>query len=421
MDGKKIIIATYGTRGDIQPLLALALALQRQGHEVRLAAPPEHAAWVTDRGCAFSPLGSDFSQVINRYPHVHTLKPLIDFLDFFRHEIRKQLSQLPGIIDGADLVLGASLCMGLRSAAELAGIPYGFVAMAPQMLPSAQHPFIAAKAQNMPLFLNRLSWKMACWIDQLNLRAVINKERRNFGLAPIKDVVSHVLGNHVMVASDPVLAEIPSDVGLDCTQTGYLHLAPNQGLQNELQEFFASGPAPIYFGFGSMSTRDQEALVSLILKCLDSEGRRGILTGFRFDQKQLATSADCIFIKQIPHPLIFPRVAAVVHHGGSGTTATAAMAGVPQIIVPHILDQYYWAERIFRRGLGPNPIRRSRLTAGRMAKAIHESLSDNGYQHRAKEVAKTIKPRDSLRQAVEFVEATFFSDVSTNSGLISQN
>ena len=119
--------------------------------------------------------------------------------------------------------------------------------------------------------------------------------------------------------------------------------------------------------------------------------------------------------------MIFPRVAAVVHHGGSGTTATAAMAGVPQIIVPHILDQYYWAERIFRRGLGPNPIRRSRLTAGRMAKAIHESLSDNGYQHRAKEVAKTIKPRDSLRQAVEFVEATFFSDVSTNSGLISQN
>ena len=122
MDGKKIVIATYGTRGDIQPLLALALMLGQNGYEAILTGPPEHAFWVKDRGCAYRPLGSDFSQVINRYPNVHTLRPLIGFLNFFRHELRKQISQLPAIISGANLVLGASLCFGLRTAAELLDI-----------------------------------------------------------------------------------------------------------------------------------------------------------------------------------------------------------------------------------------------------------------------------------------------------------
>ena len=408
VDRKKIIIATYGTRGDIQPLLALALMLGQKGHKAILTGPPEHASWVKDRGCTFRPLGSDFSQVINRYPNVHTLRPLIGFLNFFRYELRKQLSQLPEIINGANLVLGASLCFGLRSAAELLNIPYGFIAMAPQLLPSAHHPFIFTKAQNMPLYFNRLSWIIASWIDQVNLLILINKERRKLGLVPIKDVIRHVLGNHVMVASDPVLAEIPPDVEIDCSQTGYMHLPPNQRVPDELEKFLASGPTPIYFGFGSMSTRNQEALVSLIQKCLDSENWRGILGGFRFDKNRITLSKGSIYIHDIPHALVFPRVAAVVHHGGSGTTATAALAGVPQIIVPHILDQHFWGEKVFRGGLGPKPIRRSWLTERRLTSAIRETLSKDSFQSRAKVVAARIKARDSLSRALEFIETTFF-------------
>ena len=171
----KIVIATCGTRGDIQPLIALARALARRGHETLIAAPPEYGAWVENCGCAFQALGSDFTEMLSRYPQVHTLKPIMGFLGFLRLEIRKQLSQLPGIIEGADLVLGASLCCGLHSAAELKGIPYGFVAMAPQILPSAHHPFVALKSQNLPPWLNRLSWAMARLLDRLNFKALIKE------------------------------------------------------------------------------------------------------------------------------------------------------------------------------------------------------------------------------------------------------
>jgi len=110
VDNKKIVLATYGTRGDIQPLVALAMSLGRHGHDVLLAAPPEHVAWIEAHGCASRPLGSDISRWISRFANVHTIKPMIVFIDFFRREIRKQLTQLSGIIKGVDLVLGASLC-----------------------------------------------------------------------------------------------------------------------------------------------------------------------------------------------------------------------------------------------------------------------------------------------------------------------
>ena len=405
----KIVIATCGTRGDIQPLIALARALARRGHETLIAAPPEYGAWVENCGCAFQALGSDFTEMLSRYPQVHTLKPIMGFLGFLRLEIRKQLSQLPGIIEGADLVLGASLCCGLHSAAELKGIPYGFVAMAPQILPSAHHPFVALKSQNLPPWLNRLSWEMARLLDRMNFTALINRERRHLNLAPVKDILRHILGRHVMVASDPVLAKVPPDVALDYIQTGYMHLQTDQRIPGRLEAFLAAGPAPIYFGFGSMSTRGQEALVALIQASLGLTGQRGILTGFRFDATGVRDSENCIFVDEVPHPLLFTRLSAVVHHGGSGTTATAALAGVPQIIVPHILDQYYWAERVFRRGLGPQPIRRSQLTAERLASAINQCVGGPEYYDCASRIAEEIEKQDSPGLAVDYMEKTYFN------------
>jgi UDP:flavonoid glycosyltransferase YjiC (YdhE family) len=406
---KKIVITTCGTRGDIQPLIALARALIRRGNQVLIAAPPEHGAWVENCGCPFQALGSDFTEMLSRYPQVHTLKPMMGFLGFLRREICRQLSQLPGIIEGADLVLGASLCCGLRSAAELRGIPYGYVAMAPQILPSAHHPFVALKSQNLPPWLNRLSWQLARLLDRMNFTALLNKERRGLNLAPVKDILGHILGRHVIVASDPVLARVPPDVAVDYIQTGYMHLQTGQPMSERLEKFLSAGPAPIYFGFGSMSTRQQEGLVALIQASLRQTGQRGILTGFRFDATGVTDSETCIFVEDVPHPLLFPHLTAVVHHGGSGTTATAARAGVPQVIVPHILDQYYWGQRILRCGLGPKPIRRSQLTPGRLARAIRKCVAGPGYYDRSAVIAEEIKNQDSLGQAVDYLEQTYFS------------
>ena len=147
----------------------------------------------------------------------------------------------------------------------------------------------------------------------------------------------------------------------------------------------------------------------MIQASLRLTGQRGILSGFRFDETCFADSENCIFVDEVPHPLLFTRLAAIVHHGGSGTTATAAQAGVPQIIVPHILDQYYWAEKVFRCGLGPKPIRRSRLTALRLSNAINQCVSGPGYYDRTAAIAEEIKKQDSLGLAVDYIEKTYFN------------
>jgi len=137
-----------------------------------------------------------------------------------------------------------------------------------------------------------------------------------------------------------------------------------------------------------------------------SAGQRLIISIGK-DKNHLPTSGDCFFADKTPHKQLFPRVSVVVHHGGSGTTATAARAGIPQIIIPHILDQYYWGDRIHRAGLGPKPIRRSLLTAKRLADAISESLSNDAFRRRAKQVADIIQGQDSIGQAVHLIESEF--------------
>ena len=403
----KIVLATCGTRGDVQPMLALALALKDAGHEVLLAAPPENAAWVEQYDCPFHALGNNVETVLESCPNAHTLRPAITFVRFVRRELKAQFIQLPSIIKGADLVLGASLTSGLRSVAESLDIPYGFIALTPQLLPSSYHPFLSAKKHDMPRWVNRLSWTVARGIDNFNLKVLINRERRSLGLSPIHDAWCHILGDHVIVASDPSLGRIPPDVKQGWTQTGYFYLKPKEMLDSKIKTFLAAGPPPLYVGFGSMPNQDQKALTPLVLDAVRSGGHRAIISHPWTNGGHPTNEKDYCFIPNSPHDLLFPYLAAVVHHGGAGTTATAAKAGVPQIIVPHMLDQFYWGNKVHNAGLGPKPVWRSRLSRRRLAKAIEECLSDASMRHRAKNIAEVIQTGDSLGQAVGLIESAF--------------
>ena len=117
---------------------------------------------------------------------------------------------------------------------------------------------------------------------------------------------------------------------------------------------------------------------------------------------------DSCFVNDLPHHLLFPKMALVVHHGGAGTTATAAKAGVPQIIIPHILDQFYWADRIHALGLGPKPIRRSKLTGEKLKAAIIEVVSNEGFRQRAREISLILRKQDTLGHAIRLIEAESF-------------
>ena len=393
----KIVLATYGSRGDVQPMLALSLALQSEGHDVLLTAPPEKAAWAKQLECPFYPLGSDVTAFIDQMDNVHTLRPVFSSISFLRAELIAQFKLLPEIIAGADLLIGSSLTFALSTLAESLGIPYRFIAFAPQVLPSGHHPFPAFKDQRMKYWYNRMTWHIAGLIDRYSITRLINDQRRRLGLNLIRNSWRNILGQHVIVASDIAISSVPPDIIEPAvTQTGYMHLNQPNRQMPELDVFLKAGPPPIYAGFGSMPVRDQMRNVSVIVEAARLTGQRAIISKFWDAPAQFSSSSDIYFIQKYPHLKLFPKMAAVIHHGGAGTTATTAVSGVPQIIVPHLLDQYYWGNRIYQSKLGPRPIRRSKLTSQKLAAAIRECLTNERIKQNAKEASDMIKKRDGL-------------------------
>jgi UDP:flavonoid glycosyltransferase YjiC (YdhE family) len=397
----KIVLATFGSRGDVQPMLALSLALKSKGHNVLLAAPPEKSDWARQLGCPFHPLGSDVTAFIDGMKNAHTLAAAFRFVSFLRKEIDAQFDLLQEIMDGADLAIGSSLVFAMTTLAESMGISHRFIAFTPQLLPSGCHPFPAFKHQHFPGWYNRMTWQIAALLDKFNITRLINQKRGQLGLKPIQDTWRHVMGKHVIVASDRAISGVPPDVvAPGFTQTGYMHLRqPDQNLP-ELENFLAAGPPPVYAGFGSMPKQDQIHILSTVVEAARLSGQRAVIGKFWEEPSGFSDSDDIFFIKKYPHLKLFPRMAAVIHHGGAGTTASSAASGVPQIIVPHILDQYYWGNQIYQSKLGPKPIWRAKLSSPKLAAAIMECLSNQNMRNSAKEAAEEIRQNDGLEITV---------------------
>ncbi len=400
----KIVLCTFGSRGDVQPMIALTLALQSAGHDVLLAGPPEKASWIRAKGCRFQPLGKDVTSFIDSMENAHSIGAAGQFIRFVRAEINAQFDSLPKMIAGADLVLGASLVFSLSSITESMGIEYRFIAFTPQLLPSCHHPFMAFKHQGFPGWINNMGWNLAAFLDKLNITRLINTRRRKLGLTPLKSAWEHILGQDIIVASDEEIAAVPPDAAISYAQTGYMHLTQPSRQLPELEAFLRAGPAPIFSGFGSMPKLDQAKTVSMIVAAARNNGLRVVIAKFWDEPSDFSESEDVFFIQKYPHLDLFPRMAAVIHHGGAGTTATTARSGVPQIIVPHILDQFYWGNQIQTAGFGPKPIWRSRLSSKKLALAIKESVTNQRLIRNAKEVGETLRRKDSLGNAVREIE-----------------
>ena len=404
----RIVLATYGSRGDVQPTLALAKALGSAGHDVLLVGPPERAAWAIELGCSYQPFGRDVTAFIDGLKNAHSLVPAIEFLKFVRYETISQFSSLPDIIKGADLVIGVSLMFGLASIAESMNIPYRYLAFTPQLLKSGFHPPFVLKYQGLPMWYNRAAWSVITLLDKFNLTRLINIERKKIGLRSVIDAWTNILGENMIVASDPVVAVVPSDAGIAYTQTGYLHLDQPEKDNPELEEFLASGPSPVYAGFGSMPKADQISNIPMMVKAVRDACQRLIIAKFWDDPSECSSSNDIFFIKGYPHMKLFPRMAAVIHHGGAGTTASCAASGIPQIVVPHVLDQYYWGHKVYKAHLGAKPIWRSKISAKKITAAIDECLSSNLIIETTKRAVKEIDVKKSLENAVKNIEKGFF-------------
>jgi len=385
-------------------MIALTLALMKKGHTCLLAGPPEKAAWAAELGCPYLCFGSDVTAFIDSMENVLSVKSAVGFVRLVRQSLMYQLRHLPQIFRDADMVIASSLVFGASTIAEKMGICYRYIAFTPQLFPSRAHPFPVIQSQNLPQALNRLSWTAAHWLDRGNITWVLNRFRRSCGLDPVADAWEHVFGEFPIVACDKAVAKIPEDVAQEVTQTGYLHLERHPCLDKNIQRFIRDGSPPLYAGFGSMPSMDQKKSVPLLIKAGRHLGRRMVISAFWQKEMHKQYDLDLLFVRQAPHTRLFPQMDLIIHHGGAGTTATATASGVPQVIVPHILDQYYHGQKIFEAGLGPMPVRRSHLNSRSLIRAIDAALTNPDIRAKAQQAGQSIDWKKSLELTVQAIE-----------------
>jgi UDP:flavonoid glycosyltransferase YjiC (YdhE family) len=197
----------------------------------------------------------------------------------------------------------------------------------------------------------------------------------------------------------------PSDWGEDTHVTGYWFLDPVDEWTPPaaLIEFLEAGPPPVFIGFGSMSSRKPEETTDLIVEAVGRARQRAIILS-GWGGLQRSSVPDTVFmVDSVPYPWLFPRVSAVVHHGGAGTTSAGLRAGVPSMVIPFFGDQPFWGQRVAALGVGPEPVPRKKLSVERLAQAIEEAVTDERMGRRAAELGAKIRAEDGIGRAVAVV------------------
>lgn len=353
----RVLLSTLGTRGDVQPLVALALQLRAFGHEVRLCVPPDFRDWIEDLDIPVTPVGPEMRTAapFGSPPVAPVQLPPERRRQLVEATVAIQFAAIAAAAQGCDVIVATStLQIVARSLAEVMGIRYVFAAYCPAVLPSPHHappPFPFPGHTPAPTTAdNRELWVGNAERYNDAFRAVLNSHRMSIGLAPVSDVSRHVYTDRPWLAADPMLGPWPDPADAAVFQTGAWIVPDERPLPSELETFLEAGDPPVYFGFGSMNM--PQDLNQVVVRTARALGRRAIVSRGWTDLALVDHEPDCLAIGEVNQQALFKRVAAVVHHGGAGTTTTAARAGAPQVVIPQLYDQHYWARRIDHLGIG---------------------------------------------------------------------
>ena len=400
----KILLAPHGTRGDVQPLLALAVALRAHGHAASFLAPDDAVEWIRGYGFPCLANGIDVKKTF-----LSQAGGAASVRWQFRH-FRDVL--IPALFDSftradpdVDAIIGAGVQMAGASAAERWGVAYANAVFCPCAVPNDAAPPPVVKSQGLPRFVNRFLWNWGVPLAGMTMRGILNRGRSKLGLRPLFNPFSHLLAQPAILAADPDLAPGGDDLPANVTSTdAWVLEEPADTLDPRLARFLDLNPPPVYVGFGSTVARSA-GLAEAVVAAVQAVGRAALIGGgWAGLGSRLADSDDVLVLDEMPHACVLPRVAAAVHHGGAGTTTAAASAGVPQVVLPHLLDQYYWAAQVERLGLGPRPLPVDLVTADVLAERLDRALNDPAIRGRAAAFATVIGSRNGVDAAVDVIE-----------------
>jgi vancomycin aglycone glucosyltransferase len=400
----RILFAPHGTRGDIQPLVAVAEALRIKGHNVSFVAPTNAVESLRARGFTACSNGIDLHQLL-RSPDAQ-LQSLRWQLGHLAEMLSPRLFETLAVAsEHVDLIVGSGVQLAAASIAEWRRIPYVVAVFCPCAVPTSGTPPPTVRTQTLPGWLNRLLWLIGQPLADLALRGPLNAGRKRLGLSPIAGPVAQASQVNILLAADRDLAPLSEDAPSNVAVTDAWILEGQSRLDPQLDQFVHMEPAPLYVGFGSMVSRHTDGLASQAVTAARALGRSLILSaGWAELGRGLAIPEDVFVVGDVPHHLLFPHVAAVVHHGGAGTTTAAARGGAPQVILPHILDQYYWAHRVSVLGLGPRPLPVEIVNADVLTDSIATAIGNPDIRERAATLAAAIASRNGVPDAVEYLE-----------------
>ena len=357
----RVLLSTIGSRGDVQPLVALASQLRAHGQEVRLCVPPDFQDWIAGLGFLVTPIGPELRKAMAMAPATGPAAapaPLSPERgrQLVEASVAAQFEKIAAAGEGCDIIVAATaLQIAARSVAEKMRVRYVFSAYCPNVLPSPHHapPPIPPLPGQTPVPAtadNRELWARDGERFNEVFGAALNAHRASLGLAPVADVRSSIFTDRPWLAADRTLAPWPDPTDSAVYQPGAWILPDERPLSAELEAFLDAGEPPVYFGFGSM--RAPHDVSQVMIQTARALGRRAIVSRGWADLSLVDSGPDCLAIGEVNQQALFTRVAAVVHHGGAGTTTAAALSGAPQVVIPQIYDQHYWAQRVEGLGLG---------------------------------------------------------------------
>ncbi len=416
--GAPVVMLASGTQGDVQPFLALALGLRRAGIPSVIAAAPRYRSLVEARDIGFTALeGNPSDLMADSGSMAATLSSgaangilsTARFLRAAQSEYRRMLESAAAACKPARAILaGLSSTWGF-SIADALGVPCVLCMLQPfgrtRAVPSALLPMRVSLGNGYNALSHRII-EQAMWLPW---RRITNAWRRHIlGLpslppaGPWKSM--YASGFHCLYGFSPAVFPAPVDWPPAHVVTGYWFLEeePDGTARPALERFLSADSPPLYIGFGSMGTNHGRRVLRVVEAALALSGLRAVVSSGGNSRGLLPDHSPRMFFEEeVPHAWLFPRVRAVMHHGGAGTTAEGLRAGVPSLIYPGAADQYFWAERIARLGAGPRPVARGDLTPAGLAKLFTSAAADRGMRERARHIGERIRAENGVARAVE--------------------
>ncbi|HEY1012278.1 MAG TPA: glycosyltransferase [Herpetosiphonaceae bacterium] len=411
----RVLITTFGTRGDIQPFIALAQGLQAAGHTTAICTADGFQPMLAAAGITHLSMNNALLELTQAaLSEVTGLADAIRISGQMRPAIRQAMDDewqaardwRPDLIVFHPKCLGSAHIAGHLQLPAVLAIPLPFYT-ATRSFPV---PFLPVRSLSGPL--NRWSYQFNRLTSLLFARTINDFRQRTLGQRPISRFADALLDANgrpfpILYPYSPAVLPTPPDFPPHVHVTGYWFLAQGHDWTPpaDLAAFLAAGNPPVVVGFGSMQGAHAAARTHAIIQALQTTGQRGILLRGWGGLTVGDLPPTIMALDEAPHEWLLPQAAAVAHHGGAGTTAAGVRAGIPSIICPFLGDQPFWGRVIHQRGVGPAPIPQRQLTAERFAAAIQAAVTDQGMRDRAARLGAAVRAEDGVGQAARIFQS----------------